>query len=48
MLGSQFSAIFANFRQQIGVFLISQCYDQSFAKSSSKNAIFAKFFGEDI
>jgi hypothetical protein len=34
MLRSQFSAIFANFRRQIGVFLKYQCYDQLFSKFS--------------
>jgi hypothetical protein len=30
MLWSQFSAIFGNFLQKIGVFLKNQCYDQNF------------------
>jgi hypothetical protein len=30
MLWSQFSAIFANFRQKIGVFLKNQCCDPNF------------------
>jgi hypothetical protein len=34
MLWSQFSAIFPNFRQKIGVFLKYQCYDQLFSKFS--------------
>jgi hypothetical protein len=34
MLWSQFSAIFANFWQKIGVFLKNPCYDQNFAKFS--------------
>jgi hypothetical protein len=35
MFWSQLSAIFANFRRKIGVFLKNQCYDQNFAKTSS-------------
>jgi hypothetical protein len=31
MLWSQFSAIFDNFRQKIGVFLQNQCHDKNFA-----------------
>jgi hypothetical protein len=31
MLWSQFSAIFTNFWQKIGVFHKNQCYDQNFA-----------------
>jgi hypothetical protein len=50
MLWSQFSAIFANFLQKIGVFLKNQCYDQIFlfALFCGENAIFAEFFGENI
>jgi hypothetical protein len=33
MLWSQFSAIFDNFRQKIGVFLKNQCYDHNFCKN---------------
>jgi hypothetical protein len=33
MLGSQFSAIFANFLPKIAVFLKSQCYDHFFCKN---------------
>jgi hypothetical protein len=46
------SAIFANFRQKIGVFRKKQCYDhffQTIAAVSAKNAkIFGKFIGENI
>jgi hypothetical protein len=52
MLWSQFSAIFDNFRQKIGVFLKNQCYDQNFAQFtlvlSQKRQFFAIFFGENI
>jgi hypothetical protein len=33
MLWSQFSAIFTNFRQKIGVFFKNQCYDHNFCKN---------------
>jgi hypothetical protein len=49
---SQFSAIFDNFAEKIGVFLKNQCYDQNLhnlALFSVKNAnFFAEFFGENI
>jgi hypothetical protein len=32
---TQFSAIFANFRRKIGVFLKKHCYDNFFVKTSS-------------
>jgi hypothetical protein len=53
MLWSQFSAIFSNFRQKIGVFLKNQCYDQNFCNNLAllwvKNANFSQFFfGENI
>jgi hypothetical protein len=52
MLWSQFSAIFDNFRQKIGVFLKKQCYGKIFAQFSfalsQKRQFFAEFFGENI
>jgi hypothetical protein len=51
MLWSQFSAIFANFRQKIGVFIQTNLWSffQKLAVVWAKNAnIFAKFFGENI
>jgi hypothetical protein len=48
----QFSAIFANFRRKIGVFLEKQCYDHFFAKTSrslkNKTPFFCQIFGENI
>jgi hypothetical protein len=52
MLWSQFSSIFDNFRQKMGVFLKNHCCDKFFEKTSSslrKNVnFFAKFFGENV
>jgi hypothetical protein len=52
MLWSQFSAIFANFWQKIGVFLKNECYDANFLNISCvlnlQGRIFRHFFGENI
>jgi hypothetical protein len=48
MLWSQFYAIFDNFRQKIGVFLKTQCYDQNFALFWVKNANFLQNFSAKI
>jgi predicted DNA-binding protein len=51
---AQFSAIFANFLQKIGVFLETQCKDHIFCKKQALHSLskkcqhFKKFFVENI
>jgi hypothetical protein len=49
----QFSAILANFRRKIGVFLKKQCEDQFVFKKTAvvwakKRQFFRQYFGENI